>query len=65
MDIKATEENCLFTSNRVKTWCVNWTCKLGCLLNAKLYAGRYHHAKYKDSWCEGSRKGTCYCEFCK
>ncbi|KAG0542388.1 hypothetical protein BDA96_02G099400 [Sorghum bicolor] len=55
----AEDQNCFFTTDRVKTWCVNWACKFGCLIDAKQY-----HTKYKNSWCEGSRKGICYCQFC-
>ncbi|ONM28084.1 hypothetical protein Zm00014a_022666 [Zea mays] len=55
----ADDQKCFYTTDRVATWCVDWACKFGCLIDAKQY-----HTKYKNSWCEGSRRGICHCHFC-
>lgn len=57
--VVADDQKCFYTTDRVATWCVNWACKFGCLIDAKQY-----HTKYKNSWCEGSRRGVCHCQFC-
>ncbi|XP_020396836.1 uncharacterized protein [Zea mays] len=55
----ADNQNCFNTTDRVATWCMNWACKFGCLIDAKQY-----HTKYKNSWCEGFGRGVCHCQFC-